>query len=287
MRPSLSCSVLRVKKPLPALVLAVSLAGALAGCSVMDVVGPRPNKELVSLASQAEADARSGDEGLRELRRTQAGQLENEAIRLCGTEPGGGVPKTCDVTLDAAGLSPETLPQLLDASVAATKHLPDGSVDLVVSQAIDALATQPVELAPRELSLDDAALDPARACLEQEYALLYGLGLAEAYADDALSARVAALRSAANLRVDSLESALGAAAGAKASGTTAALPVPAAGYQVADGPAPTNTAEAADLVDRMQREVVGELRLAAARAEGDAWRSLAIQLAAQAQRAAA
>lgn len=299
MRPSLSCSVWRVKKLLPALVPTAVVAATLAGCNVMDVAGPRPNKELVSLARQAEADAQSGDEGLRELRRTQAEQLTHEALRLCGTEPSGDVPQTCDVTIDAAGLTPETLPQLLEASVAAAGHLPDESVDLVVAQAVDALATQPVELATQELSLDDASLGPARSCLEQEYALLYGLGLAKAYADDTLSPRIVALQSAASERAEALEGALGAAASGPAAaskttanvttpgGTAPALPVPAAGYQITDGAAPTNAAEAADLVERMQREVVGELRLAAARAEGDAWRTLAIQLAAQAQRAAA
>lgn len=266
-----------MKKLLPALV-ALPTAVALTGCSVMDVVGPRPNKELVGLANQAEADALSGEVDLRELRAVQAVQLRGETLRLCGTEPDGGVPRTCAFELDAADLTAEPLAQLVDATVATAPRVPEESADLVVAQAIDAAALRPVELAPEGLSLIDADFEPAKAALEREYALAYGLGLAEAFADSALRGRIHALASASQERAAVLESGLGAQ-----------VPVPAAGYQVADGQPPATTAEATELVERLQREVVDGLRFSAARAHaeghGDAWRRAAILLAAQAQRA--
>lgn len=266
-----------MKKLLPALV-ALPTAVALTGCSVMDVVGPRPNKELVGLANQAEADALSGEVDLRELRAVQAVQLRGETLRLCGTEPDGGVPRTCAFELDAADLTAEPLAQLVDTTVATAPRVPEESADLVVAQAIDAAALRPVELAPEGLSLVDADFEPAKAALEREYALAYGLGLAEAFADSALRGRIHALASASQERAAVLESGLGAQ-----------VPVPAAGYQVADGRPPATTAEATELVERLQREVVDGLRFSAARAHaeghGDAWRRAAILLAAQAQRA--
>lgn len=277
MRSSLSCSVLRVNKLLPAF-MALPTAAALAGCSVMDVVGPRPNSELVSLANQAEADALAGDADLRELRASQADQLRGETLRLCGTEPDGEVPRTCAFELDAAGLTAEPLAQLVSSTVATAPHLPEESIDLVVAQAVDATAIRPVELAPEGLVLVDADFEPAKAALEREYALAYGLGLAEAFADGALRERIHALQATSQERVALLERGLGTEA-----------PVAASGYQLAGGQPPATVAEAAELVERLQREVVEGLRFTAARAHsqnhGDAWRRAAILLAAQAQRA--
>lgn len=266
-----------MKKLLPALV-ALPAAAALAGCSVMDVVGPRPNAQLVSLANQAEADALAGDADLRELRAAQAGQLRGEALRLCGTAPDGEVPPTCAFELDAAGVTAEPLAQLVDSTVVTAPRLPEESVDLVVAQAVDAAALRPVELAPEGLVLADADFEPATAALQREYALAYGLGLAEAFADGTLRGRIHSLQAASEQRVTLLES-----------GFDTDIPVAPAGFQVAGGQPPANTAEAAELVERLQCEVVEGLRFTAARAHrenhGEAWRRAAILLAAQAQRA--
>ena len=58
MRSSLSCSVFGVKRLLVILPAAVLLTS----CTVMDIVGPRANGEIMTLARQASADQFSLDD---------------------------------------------------------------------------------------------------------------------------------------------------------------------------------------------------------------------------------
>lgn len=279
MCPSLSCSVLRVKNLLQALA-AASLAVALAGCTVMDVVGPRPNKEIVSLARQAEADALGGaGEEFTALRRDQANALKGEVLRICGTDPQGNVPSSCHATYDEPELpSATTTDGVLALTVDTVTHLPGESVDLVVSQAVDVAAIAPVDLENiGQVALDDVDVPAAQHLLTQEYALDYGLGAATAYADDALRGRIAALREASAGRAEILAEALGTAG--------ADVPVPAAGYEVVNADTPSDLAGATELVERLRGDLVADWRLAAAHAQHDAWRRAAILLAAHAQRA--
>lgn len=278
MRPSLSCSVLRVKKLLRALT-AGSLAATLAGCTVMDVVGPRPNREIMALARQAEADA-LGDAGgdFAAVRRDQADALKAEVLRLCGTDPQGEVPSSCHATHDAELPAATTTDGVLELTVDTVPQLPEESVDLVVAQAVDVAAIAPVDLEHAEqVSLDDVDVPAVQHLLAQEYALDYGLGVATAYGDDALRGRITALREASADRAVILTAAL-AAAGAE-------VPVPAAGYKVVHAEAPTDLAGAAGLVERLRGDLVADWRLAAAHAQHDAWRRAAILLAAHAQQA--
>lgn len=259
---------------------AASLAATLAGCTVMDVVGPRPNKEIVALARQAEADAiGDGGEEFTAVRRDQAEALKGEVLRLCGTDPQGEVPSSCHATYDDVELPAATTTDgVLQLTVDTVPHLPAESVGLVVAQAIDIAAVAPVDLDEvKQVALDDVDVPTAQHLLTREHALDYGLGVATAYADDALRGRIVALREASADRALILAENL-AAAGAE-------VPVPAPGYEVVDADAPSDLAGATGLVERLRGDLVADWRLAAAHAQQDAWRRAAILLAAHAQRA--
>lgn len=280
MRSSLSCSVFGVKRLLVILPAAVLLTS----CTVMDIVGPRANGEIMTLARQASADQFSLDDAAAaELRATQSSQLVAEAQRLCGTDDAGNPPSSCDVSfgdtdLPAGAADVEAMiDQVRAATVTAAGKVPEDSVDLVVSQAIDTVAIAPVEF--EGIALDDAPaadLDSARDMLRREYALEYGIGLATAWADDALLARIDALRSASDARREALTAALE---------PTGDVPQPLAGYEFAEGGTPTDPASAAELVQRLNADLVTQWHHAAAGADDAQWRDAAIRLAAHAQRA--
>lgn len=279
MPTNLACNVQGVKKPLLLPVAALLLTS----CTVMDVVGPRANGEIMTLAKQASADWVFGDpahEQWREMRKKQSEELQNEALRLCGLDAEGHTPASCnvgygDTDLPAAG-NPGVL---LEHTVAAADKVPAESVDLIVAQAIDALALSPVDLEDvTETVPDGADAEAARNMLAQENAFYYGLGLALAYADDNLRERIGVLSEASHERTAALTRVLDAA-----DGETSA---PAAGYEFAEGYAePASVEEAAQLVHTMHSDLVKQWRYAAAHAESATWREAAILLAAQAQRA--
>lgn len=277
---TLSCSVFGVKR-----LFVVLSACVLTSCSVMDVVGPRANGEVMALARQASADEASlaGEPAAQSLRSTHAGELVAEAARLCGTDPAGNLPSSCDVSLDGAELpagardAGELVAQVRSHTVAAADKLPPESVDLAVAQAVDTVALEPVDLGG--LALGDAPapdLASARHMLEQEYAFEYGLGLATAWADEPLIARVDALRDASDARRTSLLVALE---------PTGDVPAPLPGYEVADSASVADSPSAAEFVDRLNADLLTQWRSAAADAEGRQWRDAAIGLAAHAQRA--
>ncbi|OEY03848.1 hypothetical protein A0K93_07970 [Corynebacterium sp. BCW_4722] len=273
----------------------------------MDVVGPRANGEIMALAKQASADWVFGSDDTpewREMRKFHSEQLKDEALRLCGVDEAGKTPSTCNVGYEDTDLPAAAAPEeLLDSTVAAAKKVPDESVDLVVAQAIDAVALAPVELPadPARLS-GQADIDAARAMLAQENALYYGLGLALAYADDGLRGRIRVLREASHERVSVLTTLVddprlpgdvGAGAGAEDGAEDAAAEdaaaealVPAAGYKFTEGfQEPTSLPEATHLVKTMQSDLVKQWRRTAADASSADWMRAAILLAAHAQRA--
>ncbi|QYH19570.1 hypothetical protein JKI95_11205 [Corynebacterium aquatimens] len=264
-------------KKLLAVPVAALLAVGMAGCTVMDVVGPRPNKEIMALARQATADAGEGTYG--ELRRFHSQQLIDEALRLCGTSPNGEVPSSCDASLDGAELpAAESVSALVDSTVAAANRVPDESVDVVVAQAIDAVALDEVDMQAVGLSGIEAEADVAAAqqLLFAEDQLRYGLTFALAYADEGLRERIRALLDASRERVVALQEILPPAA--------EPLDVPAAYVFREPDVEPENAEEATRLVDDLQRGLVDQWRLSAAQAESDVWRRDAIYFAAHAQR---
>ena len=279
MRTNLACNVQRVKK----LLLLPAAALLLSSCTVMDVVGPRANGEIMALAKQASADWVFGDaahEQWGEMRKKQSEELKGEARRLCGVDASGNTPASCDVSYGDTDL-PATgnADALLEHTVAAADKVPAESVDLIVAQAIDALTLTPVDLEPVTETVSNAAdTEAARDLLARENAMYYGLGVALAHADQGLRERIRVLREASHERTAALTRVLDAADGA-------AL-VPASGYDFAEGYAePANAEEAAQLVNTMQGDLVKQWRYTAARAESATWREDAIRLAAHAQRA--
>lgn len=277
MRTNLACNVQRVKK----LLLLPAAALLLSSCTVMDVVGPRANGEIMALAKQASADWVFGDaahEQWGEMRKKQSEELKGEARRLCGVDASGNTPASCDVSYGDTEL-PATgnADALLEHTVAAADKVPAESVDLIVAQAIDALTLTPVDLEPIAQEVTDPAdVEAARDLLARENAFYYGLGVALAHADEGLRERIRVLREASQERTAAVTRVLDAADGA-------AL-VPASGYDFAEGYAePANAEEAAQLVNTMQGDLVKQWRYTAARAESATWREDAIRLAAQAQ----
>ena len=274
----------------------------------MDVVGPRANGEIISLAKQASADWVFGSDDTpewREMRKFHSQQLKDEALRLCGTDENGETPSTCDVSFGDTDLPGQSdAPGLLARTVDAADKVPDDSVDLVIAQAIDALALTPVALdnsgqaeehaAQREPALSplskDADIAAANAMLARENALYYGLGLALAYADPDLRRRIGELRESSHERTAALVEILpeeGTDGQPESDGADPAEAlVPAAGYQFAEGfSEPTSLQEATALVNTMQSDLVKEWRRTAADAPSQGWMADAILLAAHAQRA--
>ena len=281
MPTNLACNVQRVKK----LLLLPAAALLLTSCTVMDVVGPRANGEIMALAKHASADWSGGDparEQWREMRKKQSEELKGEARRLCGVDATGNTPASCNVSYGDTDL-PATgnADALLEHTVAAADKVPAESVDLIVAQAIDALTLSPVDLEPvTETVSNTADKEAARDMLARENAMYYGLGVALAYADFDLRERVGELREASHERTAALARVLGPVEGA----ADEAL-VPAAGYDFAEGYAePANAEEAAQLVSTMQGDLVNQWRYTAAHAESATWREDAIRLAAHAQR---
>ena len=255
----------------------------LSSCSVMDVLGPRVNGEVMALARQAAADglALGGDPVARDMRSAQSDQLLAEVVRLCGTLPDGSTPSSCEPTIDDADLpagattAAEMITQLRAATVAAADKVPDDSVDLVVTQAIDAVALAPVSLNPPALEgMPEADTQSAQEMLRREYALEYGLGLATAWADEALLARIDALRSASDQRREALASALT---------RDGRAPEPQPGYDLSPTDAPTDLVSANALVDKLRNEIVEAWRTTATDAQSAPWRDAAIGMAAAAQ----
>lgn len=262
-----------------AVILTTALAAPLAACSPLDVFGPRPNSEIMTLAKQASADKVFGDGEWSELRAFHAEQLKDEAQRLCGTNNAGEVPPSCDVTYGDTDLPAEADARELIASTAeAAEKVPEDSVDLIVAQAIDAAAATDdplalVEFTPIE---DDDAAEAAKQLASAEYAVDYGLDIATAYADDALQGRIDSLRELHDARLAALNDSFPADT----------LPAREPGYEIPNG-APTNPAEAAAFVDKLESDLVDRWRNAAADASTTEWRAAAIVSAGHAQRAKA
>lgn len=259
--------------------LTAALAAPLAACSPLDVFGPHANSEIMALAKQASADKASGDERWGELRAFHADQLKEEARRLCGTDETGTLPSTCDVgygdtDLPASG----DIAELVARTAKAADKVPGDSVDLVVAQAIDAVAAteEPLALLSTDAPIEDTdALEAAQQLAKAEYAVNYGLDIASAYGDNQLQGRIDRLRPLHDARLSSLHDAFPADA----------LPAREAGYEIPGG-APTNPAEAAAFVDKLENDLVERWRATAADATSVDWRTAAIILAGHAQRAA-
>lgn len=275
-------SVFPVKKLLVA-VLAVPLSLTLSSCDLLGVVGPRPDKAVLGLAQQATADARSlSDPALAELRGKQADELFGEVARLCGNID-AELPRSCEFSTgpgEAMGVSNDVgLQEVVEQSVTASlEKVPAQSRDLVAAQAVDIIAAIGPELDAEDVAAlqNKGDIELASAALSTEYEFLYGLGLAKAYADAPLHARIATLEDASDVRVAFLRTALRDAD---------SIPVAAAGYQLAHDDALNDAADAEALVDALSAQLTNTWRGTVSQASSSEWKQQSLMLAAHAQQA--
>lgn len=254
-------------------------AAPLSACSPIDVFGPRPDAQLVSMARQAEADAETLEGPVAEMRGFHARQLYDEISRLCGLDPQGQPPSSCEVERglgEAVGAKDPAAAAAVVSEDAVAERVPADSKPLVVAQAIDLAAASDTAL--NVDSLDNEELkEVAAGLISEEFAVQFGLDLASAYCDDATQERIDALRPLHDERIDALRTLF------------PELPQRAPGYEV-DGGGPTDVASAASFVDTIESTLVARYRSAAADAftsrTPDEWRRALIQLAAHAQRSA-
>lgn len=259
-------------------IICIAAALPLAACSPVDIFGPHANGTIMELAKQASADWVFGDGEWSELRAFHAEQLQDEARRLCGTNDAGEVPSSCNVAYGDTDLPGDTNPRdLVTQTAEAAEKVPDESRDLIIAQAIDAVATAklPIEGMEPLNEKDTDALESAKQLITAEYAAEFGLDIASAYADDALQARIDELRLLHDARLAALHHAF----------PNAELPSREAGYEVPGG-SPTTTEEAVAFVDALENDLITRWRAAAADADSPEWRELAILLAGHAQSAA-
>lgn len=212
------------------------LVPLLASCSV-EMLGPRPNPELSTLADQAHATGRAAD----------AAELEAEIVRICGTHEDGTVPASCDYVP-----TPVEEADAFEVTVAAVDDVPAESRDLVARQAV-ALAAGEAEPVP--VPLTEAAAEQARALLRTEYAHLYGLEVAQAFHGD-----VETLIDDAETRITALREVLAPAGD---------VPVAEAGYAVSGELSPGDEGFVPALVAERDAAWLN----AVSDADDDAWRA--------------
>lgn len=275
-----------VNRRLTAFLLAPLLAVTLSACTAADRIveqfGPRPHPAVLDLAHRAEADAGSGT-ATAELRAGHAEELFTEVQRLCGVDETGTTPDSCAFERGVTN-TPAPTKDSGEAALAeylqAIPRVPQESVDLLVSQAVDlAGVTTGEELpelpAPRE-SLTESDADTLRELADGEHAAIYALDIAQAYLDETGDAQAAALIVAAEERLAVLNQTLT---------STGAVPLPAPGYDFAGDP-PVDATMAVDLLNRVAADVDAAWRRAAAGTTDPAGREWLIQIAGHAAAAA-
>lgn len=276
-----------MNRRLTALLAAPLLTAVLSSCAALDDVveqfGPRPNAAVLELAQRASADADADTASpTATLRAGHATELFEEVERLCGVGEDGATPPSCDIDAATGEVDASAGDDAaLDGYLAALPRVPAESVDLVVSQAVDLAA------APSSTELPDlpAPLEPVtaadaetlRGLLADEHAAVYALDIAQAYLDDAGDARVADLIDAHEQRITVLTRTLE---------PTGETPVAAPGYAFDGVTAPTDQAQAGQLVDRIAETTDLTWRNAAADAGSLATREWLVRLAGHAAKAA-
>lgn len=258
--------------------LALALVGALGLSACSLVPKPEPDPALTALYQRAAADATAAadaaDPDTEALRSGDAQELKGEIERLCGHYDDGSVPSSCDVTATDAGSVDTSTPattQILDTIA----QVPQESLPVVVPEFVDLAArgaTLPAlhsadlstatnsTMKKEELSQDVEALTEQ---LKQEYALIYGLGVALAFADSDLQQRVTDAIAQHREIASVLEASFPA-------GTTA--PAPEAGYSLDQYTVPADAATAAQFVDEALADRAESWAATASTAHAESWR---------------
>lgn len=272
-------------KPLTSTALILSAATALSACSALDMLGPRPDQKLEALYFRALEDAEIlADQApdLAELRSSQADALLVEIQRLCGVDPDGVVPISCEVgpaDPQEPGDPENNVPEgiintALMGHVLATAEVPEESRDLLTAQSIELAAADGDTSLPETPAVTaEADLAAARVLLEQELATEYGLGVARAFAEPETRGLIDELLTAQRERILSLQLLL------QGSGE---VPEPEPGYEFDTLPEPVDPASARTFAETVAADNRLRWQSAAAVAESTSWRSFAVEAAAHA-----
>lgn len=272
------------RRLLPLTALITAIAAAVSSCSLVDVLGPRPDADLLELAEQALKDERSAaetDPELAELRGNQAEELLAEITRLCGTDPAGKLPSTCEVTEQNLDLSDQAnspaadIPaQALSQVLTAVEDVPEDSVDLLTVQAVElATADGDTRLPEPPVISDEEDLAAARTLLEEEYAIEYGLGVAAAFVAAGDAALLEDTLAATRERILALQLLLQ---------PSDDVPSAQPGYEFTAAPAPVDEASTEDFLTAVRTEEGARWEVAAATAQSLEWRDFAVAAAAHA-----
>lgn len=237
----------------------------LASCTLDDAVealGPRPDSDIAELADQAAADATALVDVPSQLRQRHSNELVDEIARLCGTHSDGSVPDSCDFSLSTETRLTGDLSGSLALTLDSVEEVPEESVDLVVRQAVELAQITPLD-GSESFALDEDA-DSARRLLKQEYAGLYGLGIARAFLPSEAHGALDDLVEVHEERALSLRTLLD---------PSGDVPVAEPGYEIegAGMMAPTDTASAAAFVERLHTDIMSAWLSEAAHSASREW----------------
>lgn len=264
----------------------------LSGCSFAP--NPTPNAALVSLASQALADATlPGEYGA--LRSQQAEALYTEVARVCGFTKTGEQPESCVVEKTAATSDPQQTDPGERAFLATQQTLiqaaalPQDSLALVSAQTVELahfLSTAQVEqltaAAPAataattipgqgSLALTDAEIAAVSSAYQWYYAVIFGMGVALAHA----GSQTAAVNETAEILRDQF-SRLEDFASDFAEATAAKLPVAEPAYQL--GAPITSAEQAASFAQQAAADAVTLWQHQLEVAATPAWRNFCLKM---------
>ncbi|MBI9000698.1 ferritin-like domain-containing protein [Corynebacterium sp. CCM 9185] len=273
----------RFSRPMmaPVTTLSLLLAGCLSACQITP--SPEPDPALAVLSADAHIDVAelSGtDPRGAAVRERHAEALDAEIRRLCGVLEDGSTPDSCTVPVSTdAAVSVDTgsgdvLPDSAALIARKAASAPKDSV-LKLARMHGELAvitgTTPEPSATGKfvdgtvLAPDSADLKAAERALEWQYSAIYGLGVAQAWADSGTAAVIGEAVDVHRQLANQLHELLSGVPGARS-------PVPAAGYEFSGGDAPTDPDSALAAAVRIETDSVLMWQAAAAGAEKPGWR---------------
>ncbi|APT84962.1 hypothetical protein CAQU_07635 [Corynebacterium aquilae DSM 44791] len=262
-------------------------AVVLSACDIAPERAPDPTLAILGTYALADAEALQAKRpDLAAIAQRQADAFFGEAERLCGTDSSGTVIASCapvrpsqeeisqlgkNISGEPEAIMANAATRIVDNSAALEKS----SMPLVVRlYAEDVMlgGQQPVLDSSFELS-DQADVLSAKDALSYVYSVLYGLTVAEAYAEPGLKEQIAASigehREVAADMTEVLQ---------KAPGLSAVdIPVEAAGYEFTEFPTPVDSGTALSATELAHTNEVLMWFTQAAEADSPAWRRYALQ----------
>lgn len=259
------------------------LAGGLAACTISPTPEADPTLSTLSADAHANVAKLSGtDPRGAEVRERHAEALDAEIRRLCGVLEDGTVPDSCTV--------PEATDATVSATIGAADVLPESAeliareVASVPQESVLKLARMHGELAvltgttpepesstvrglvdQAEFDPDSADLEAALRALEWQYSAIYGLEVAQAWADPPVAASIGEAVAGHRELAEQLRELLSGVPESR-------LPVPAAGYGMPEGKAPTDTGSALATAVSIETDSVFMWQANATTAEQPVWR---------------